>query len=39
MKIIIETEFDEDLENEISQWEEASDADFLKFEKSLEDKP
>ena len=36
MKIIIETDFDEDLENEISQWEQASDEDFLKFEKSLE---
>ena len=39
MKIIVETDFDEDLKNEISQWEQASDEDFLKFEKSLEEKP
>ena len=38
MKIIIETEFDEDLEREIVQWEQASDEDFLKFEQSLEEK-
>lgn len=38
MKIIIETEFDEDLESEINQWEAASDEDFLKFEQSLEGK-
>lgn len=37
MKIIIETDFDEDLENEILQWEQASDEDFLKFDKSLEE--
>ena len=35
MKIIIETDFDEDLENEISQWETAGDEDFLKFEDKL----
>ena len=38
MKIIIETEFDENLESEIIQWEQASDEDFLKFEQSLEEK-
>ncbi len=38
MRIIVETELDEDLENEISQWEAASDEDFLKFEQSLEEK-
>jgi predicted DNA-binding antitoxin AbrB/MazE fold protein len=37
MKIIIETEFDEGLENEISDWEQASDEDSLRFEKSLEE--
>lgn len=36
MKIIIETN-DEDLEKEFSQWEQASDEDFLKFEQSLEE--
>lgn len=38
LKITIETEFDEDLETEISQWEQAGDEDFLKFEQSLEEK-
>ena len=38
MKIIVETEFDKDLESEIAQWEQASDEDFLKFEQSLEEK-
>ena len=35
MRIIVETELDEGLENEISQWESASDEDFMKFEQSL----
>lgn len=38
VRIIIETDFDEDLESEIAQWEAASDEDFLKFEQSLEEK-
>jgi predicted DNA-binding antitoxin AbrB/MazE fold protein len=38
VKIIIENEVDEDLESEIAQWKAASDEDFLKFEKSLEEK-
>ncbi len=38
VKIIIETDIDEDLDSEISQWEAASDEDFLKFEQSLEEK-
>jgi len=38
VKIIIGSEFDEDLESEIAQWEAASDEDFLKFERTLEDK-
>ena len=38
IKIIIETEVDEDLDNETEQWEQASDEDFLKFEKLLEEK-
>lgn len=37
MKIIIETDFDNDLENEILKWEQASDEDFLKFDKFLEE--
>ena len=36
MKIIIET--DDDLENEIAQWEDASDEDCLNFEESLGEK-
>ena len=36
MKIIIET--DDDLANEIAQWEDASDEDCLKFEESLGEK-
>ncbi len=36
VKIIIESEIDEDLESEIAQWEAASDEDFLKFEKSIQ---
>ena len=36
MKIIIET--DDDLENEIAQWEDASDEDCLHFEESLGEK-
>ena len=35
VRIIIETETDEDLQAEINQWEAASDEDLLKFEKSL----
>ena len=38
VKIIIETDFDEDLKDEIAQWEAAGDEDFLKFEQSLEEK-
>ena len=38
MRIIVETEFDENLESEIVQWEQASDEDYLKFEQSLEEK-
>ncbi len=38
MKIIIETEFDADLESEIAQWEQASDEDFFKFEEALGEK-
>ena len=37
MRIIIETDFDEDLESEITQWEKASDEDFLKFEQTLKE--
>jgi predicted DNA-binding antitoxin AbrB/MazE fold protein len=36
VRIIIETEIDENLENEFAVWENASNEDFLKFEKSLE---
>ena len=35
VRIIIETETNEDLQAEINQWEAASDEDLLKFEKSL----
>ena len=38
MKIIVETDFEESLENEFAQWEQASDDDFLKFEESLGEK-
>lgn len=35
LRIVVETEFDGDLEIEIAQWEAASDDDFMKFEQSL----
>jgi predicted DNA-binding antitoxin AbrB/MazE fold protein len=35
VRIIIETDTEEDLQIEIAQWEAASDEDFLKFEESL----
>jgi predicted DNA-binding antitoxin AbrB/MazE fold protein len=35
VRIIIETNTDEDLQTEINQWEAASDEDFLKFEDAL----
>ncbi len=35
VRIIIETDADEDLQAEINQWEAASDEDFLKFEDAL----
>lgn len=38
VKIIIETETDEDLKSEIGQLEAASDEDFLKFEQLLAEK-
>jgi predicted DNA-binding antitoxin AbrB/MazE fold protein len=38
VRIIIETEIDNDLENEFADWETASDEDFLKFEQSLGEK-
>jgi predicted DNA-binding antitoxin AbrB/MazE fold protein len=38
VRITIETEIDNDLENELAGWETASDEDFLKFEQSLEEK-
>jgi len=38
MRIIIETDIDEDLRREIGQWEQASDEDFAKFEESLGEK-
>lgn len=38
MRIIIETNSDEDLHDEIEQWDAASDEDFLKFEHFLEGK-
>ena len=37
VRIIIETDSNDDLESEIAQWEAASDEDFLKFEQSLEE--
>ena len=39
VRIIIETEIDNDLESEFAEWETASDEDFVKFEQSLEGKP
>ncbi len=38
VRIIIETEFDETLETEFAQWEQASDEDFLNLEESLGEK-
>ena len=38
VRIIIETDTEEDLQTEIAQWEAASDEDFLKCEEFLEDK-
>jgi predicted DNA-binding antitoxin AbrB/MazE fold protein len=38
VRIIIETDVEEDLQAELTQWEAASDEDFLKFEQSLEEK-
>ena len=35
VRIIIETDADEDLQAEINQWEAASDEDLLKFEDAL----
>jgi predicted DNA-binding antitoxin AbrB/MazE fold protein len=35
VRIIIETDTEEDLQAEIAQWEAASDEDYLKFEKSV----
>ncbi len=35
VRIIIETDTDEDLQTEINQWEAASDEDLLKFENAL----
>ncbi len=35
VRIIIETDTDEDLQSEINQWETASDEDLLKFENAL----
>jgi predicted DNA-binding antitoxin AbrB/MazE fold protein len=35
VRIIIETDTEEDLQAEIAQWEAASDEDFQKFEESL----
>jgi predicted DNA-binding antitoxin AbrB/MazE fold protein len=35
VRIIIETDTEEDLQAEIEQWEAASDEDFAKLEKSL----
>lgn len=34
-RIIIETDTEEDLQDEITRWEAASDEDFAKFEQSL----
>jgi len=36
VRIIIETDTDEDLQAEINQWEAASDEDLLKFENALQ---
>jgi predicted DNA-binding antitoxin AbrB/MazE fold protein len=38
VRIIIETDSEEDLQAEIAQWETASDEDFLKFGQNLEEK-
>jgi predicted DNA-binding antitoxin AbrB/MazE fold protein len=38
LKIVIENSFDEDLESEFAQWEQASDEDFLNFESFLGEK-
>jgi predicted DNA-binding antitoxin AbrB/MazE fold protein len=35
VRIIIETDSEEDLQAEIEQWETASDEDFIKLEESL----
>ncbi len=35
VRIIIETDTDEDLQTEINEWEAASDEDLLKFENGL----
>ena len=35
VRIIIETDTEEDLQAEINQWEAASDEDLLKFENAL----
>ena len=37
VRIIIESDSDEDLQAEINQWEAASDEDLLKFEDALEE--
>jgi predicted DNA-binding antitoxin AbrB/MazE fold protein len=37
VRITIESDTEEDLHAEIAQWETASDDDFLKFEKRLEE--
>ncbi len=39
VRIIIETDTDEDLQAEINQWEAASDEDLLKFEDTLGENP
>ncbi len=38
VKIIIETEIDDNLKSEIAQWEQASEEDFTRFERALEEK-
>lgn len=38
VRIIIETEIDEDLESEFAEWGNASDEDLLKFEQALGEK-
>ena len=38
VRIIIETEVDNDLEGEFTEWEKASDMDFAKFEETLVEK-